>query len=174
MGIDHTPAMLDIAKKRLGDRVKLFEADILSMSITEKFDVAISNGGLSAFVDNNGNCDYYTHLIDEQSNLQALQNVANCLNIGGLFMINIQGVHENHDRHLPGGVVYFQEIFESTTNEDCIEKVFYFKKDDNILAQQRLIYRIFKGQAIEKLFNQANFKLKGKDRNGQFLIYSKK
>ncbi len=45
-GMDHTAAMLEIAKERLGDRAKLFEADIISMSIPEEFDVAISNGGL--------------------------------------------------------------------------------------------------------------------------------
>lgn len=49
-GIDHTPAMLDIAKKRLGDQVKLLEADIVSMPSSNQFDVAISNGGLCAFV----------------------------------------------------------------------------------------------------------------------------
>lgn len=172
--MDHTPEMLEIAKKRLGDRVNLFEADILSMSITEKFDVAISNGGLCAFVDKGSSCDYYTHLIDYESNLQALQNISNCLNNGGLFIINIQGVHDNYDKHLPGGIIYSQEIVESTTQQDCIEKTFYFKKDDRILAQQRLIYRIFQGEMIEKLFNQAGFKLEGKDKSGQLIIYSKK
>ncbi|MBC6421862.1 MAG: class I SAM-dependent methyltransferase [Hormoscilla sp. SP5CHS1] len=67
-GMDHTPAMLEIAKKRLGDRVKLFEADIVSMSITERFDVAISQGGLCAFVDNGSDCDLYTHLTNDESN----------------------------------------------------------------------------------------------------------
>ncbi|NET42375.1 class I SAM-dependent methyltransferase [Okeania sp. SIO2B3] len=173
-GMDHTPEMLDIAKKRLGDRVNLFKADILSMSIAEKFDVAISNGGLCAFVDKGSSCDYYTHLIDNESNLQALQNISNCLNNGGLFIINVQGVHDNYDKHLPGGIIYSQEIVESTTQQDCIEKTFYFKKDDRILAQQRLIYRIFQGEMIEKLFNQAGFKLEGKDKSGQLIIYSKK
>ncbi|NES81154.1 MAG: class I SAM-dependent methyltransferase [Moorea sp. SIO2B7] len=55
-GMDPTPTMLALAKKRLGDRVKLFEADILSMSILDHFDVAISNGGLCAFVDSSSEC----------------------------------------------------------------------------------------------------------------------
>ena len=96
-GIDHTPAMLEIAKERLGDRVKLFEADIASLSNSEKFDVAISNGGLGAFVDSGSDYDLYTHLIDDKSNLQALKNVATCLKSGGLFLINIQGVHDDYD-----------------------------------------------------------------------------
>lgn len=110
-GMDHTAAMLEIAKERLGDRAKLFEADIISMSIPEEFDVAISNGGLCAFVDTGSQCDFYTHLTDDESNVRSLQNIANCLHKGGLFIINIQGVHDNHDRSLPGGIVYSQEIF---------------------------------------------------------------
>ena len=173
-GMDHTPEMIEIAKKRLGNRVKLFEADIVSMSISEKFDVAISNGGLCAFVDTKATCDYYTHLIDDESNLKALQNIANCLEKGGLFIINIQGVHDSYDKLLSGGVVYSQEIFESTANKDCIEKNFYFKKDEQILAHQQLIYRIFQGKRIEDLFSKAGFKLEGKDESGQLFICSKK
>ena len=173
-GMDHTPEMIEIAKKRLGNRVKLFEADIVSMSISEKFDVAISNGGLCAFVDTKATCDYYTHLIDDESNLKALQNIANCLEKGGLFIINIQGVHDSYDKLLSGGVVYSQEIFESTANKDCIEKNFYFKKDEQILAHQQLIYRIFQGKRIEDLFSKAGFKLEGKDESGQLFIWSKK
>lgn len=173
-GMDHTPAMLDIAKKRLGDRAKLFEADILVMSIPDRFDVAISNGGLCAFVDTGSDCDFYTHLPDDESNLRALKNIANCLEPGGWFIINIQGVHDSYDQPLPDGIVYSQEIVESTTHKDCIDKTFYFKKGDRILAQQQLIYRIFKGEAIESLFDRADLKLEGKDSSGQFFIYSKK
>lgn len=173
-GMDHTKAMLDIAEKRLGDRAKLFEADIISMSIPEEFDVAISNGGLCAFVDLGSECDFYTHLTDDESNLRALQNIANCLKKGGLFLINIQSVHQNYDKALPGGIVYSQEIVESTLNQDCIEKAFYFKKDEKIYAQQRLIYRIFKQEKIEALLNEAGFNMKGKDKSGELFVLSKK
>lgn len=172
-GMDHTPEMIETAKKRLGNHAKLFQADIVSMSISEKFDVAISNGGLGAFVDTGKTCDFYTHLVDSESNIQALKNVASCLEKGGLFIINIQGVHDDHERVLPDGIVYYQEIFESKVNKDCIEKNFYFKQDERILAHQKLTYRIFKGDAIEVLFNKAGFKLEGKDETGQLFIYSK-
>jgi predicted TPR repeat methyltransferase len=172
-GMDHTPAMLEIAEKRLGDRAKLFQADIVSMSIDDRFDVAISNGGLCAFVNEGGECDFYTHLIDDDSNLRALQNVANCLHKDGMFIINIQGVHDSYDKPLGEGIVYAQEICESKTHSDCIEKAFYFKKGDRILAQQQLIYRIVKGDAIEKLFDRAGFQLKGKDKTGQLFLVSK-
>lgn len=173
-GMDHTPKMIELAKKRLSDDVSLFVADIVSMSIAEKFDVAISNGGLCAFVDTDNSCDFYTHLTDDDSNLQALKNIANCLNSGGLFIINIQGVHDSYDKPLPGGIIYSQEIFESTNNKNCIEKNFYFKKGEQILAHQKLIYRIFEGEAIIELFNKAGFKVEGKDKSGQLFICSKK
>jgi len=173
-GMDHTPAMLKIAKKRLGDHVKLFEADIVSMSTSNQFDIAISNGGLCAFVDTGSECDFYTHLPDDESNVQALQNVANSLHQGGLFLINIQGVHDNYEKPLPRGIVYSQEVIDSPTYTDCIDKTFYFKRDNRLLAQMQLTYRIFKGEAIEELFNQAGFKSQGKDESGQLFIYAKK
>ncbi len=173
-GMDHTPKMIEAAKKRLGNRVDLFTEDIVAMSITEKFDVAISNGGLCAFVDTGDDCDFYTHLTDDESNLQALKNIANCLQPDGLFIINIQGVHDSYDRPLPGGIVYSQEIFPSKINQDCIEKNFYFKKDNEVVAHQQLTYRIFQGEAIEELFTRAGFTLKGKDQTGQLFICAKK
>ncbi|MDJ0674950.1 MAG: class I SAM-dependent methyltransferase [Calothrix sp. MO_167.B42] len=173
-GMDHTSEMIDIAKKRLGDRLNLFVEDIASMSISEEFDVAISNGGIGAFVDTGNNYDLYTHLTDDAINLQAMKNIANCLNKGGLFLINIQGVHDNYDKHLPDGIVYSQEIVESKTNKNCIEKSFYFRQNGKTVAQQTLTYRFFQGEAIQELFNQAGFQLKGKDASGNFFIYSKK
>ena len=50
----------------------------------------------------------------------------------------------------------------------------YFKRDNRLLAQMQLTYRIFKGEAIEELFNQAGFKSQGKDESGQLFIYAKK
>jgi len=91
-----------------------------------------------------------------------------------LFVINIQGLHENFDKYLPGEIVYSQEIVESTSEKDCIEKSFYFFKKNQLLAQQQLIYRIFKGNSIEELFNRVGLKLERKDRSGQLVIYSKK
>lgn len=173
-GMDHTPEMIELAKERLGDRVSLFEADIVSMSIHEKFDVAISNGGLCAFVDTASGCDFYTHLTDDESNLTALKNIANCLTKGGLFIVNIQGIHDSYDKTLPGGIIYSQEIFESTSNKNCIEKNFYFKKEDQTLAHQKLIYRIFSGKEIAELFNQAGFSVEGKDESGRLFVCSKK
>lgn len=162
--------MLEIAQKRLGHSAKLFQADIVSMSIPDRFDVAISNGGLCALVDTGRDCDFSTHLTDDESNLRSLQNVANCLDKGGLFIINIQGLHDNYDKALPEGIVYSQYFFESTTHPDCIEKTFYCKNDERILAQQQLIYMIFKGEAIEDIFNRASFKLAGKDKSGQLFM----
>lgn len=45
-GVDFTASMLEIGKKRLGDRAKLVEADVVTMDLDETFDAAISNGGV--------------------------------------------------------------------------------------------------------------------------------
>ncbi|MGB7429868.1 MAG: class I SAM-dependent methyltransferase [Microcoleaceae cyanobacterium] len=44
-GIDFTPAMLDQSKARLGNRVKVVEANVLSMDLQEYFDGIYSLGG---------------------------------------------------------------------------------------------------------------------------------
>ena len=82
-GIDHTPEMIAIAKNRLGNKVKLLIQDAISMSIREKFDVAISHGGLGAFINTNNTYHFCSHLIDDQNNLEALKNIYNCLNENG-------------------------------------------------------------------------------------------
>lgn len=173
-GMDHTVEMLDIAKERLGDRCELFQADVVAFSVPSPFDVAISNGGVGAFVDDEGGCDLYTHLIDDESNLKAFRNIANCLTTGGLFVINVQGVHSTYDKHLTDGVVYSQKIVESAQHPDCIEKTFLFTRGDEVLVQQQLIYRIFRGEAIDKLFQEAGFKFKDKDETGKLFLYEKK
>lgn len=48
-GIDYSDKMLKYAKRRLYDTVKLFNEDVLSMQLNEKFDVIFSHGGTWAF-----------------------------------------------------------------------------------------------------------------------------
>ncbi len=36
--------MLEVGKERLGDQVKLIEADVVTMNLGTQFDAAISNG----------------------------------------------------------------------------------------------------------------------------------
>ena len=172
-GIDHTPAMLEIAKRRLGDGAKLIEGDIVSVSSPEQFDVAFSNGGIGAFVHTGSDYEFYTHIPDYEDNVEALKNIATCLKSGGLFLINVRGKHPNYDQVLPGGIVYTQGVVESTKYEGCVEKTFYFKKGDEILAQQLNIYRVFRGSEVDDIFSRANFNLVGVDESGLLRIYAK-
>ena len=49
-GIDLAPSMLKIAQKRLKERVKLIEADAVTMDLNTTFNAAISNGGVGEFL----------------------------------------------------------------------------------------------------------------------------
>lgn len=176
-GMDRSPKMLEVAKKRLGDRLQLIEADMVSMSIPDRFDVAISHGGGFLFIDRGSNCDFYTSILEDEPILQALQNIANCLHKDGLLLINIQGEDVtllNYEKTLPGGIVYSQELREVPTKADWIAKYYYFKTSGSILEQDRVILRRFQGKAIDELMKRSGFNREGKDESGLFFVYSKK
>ncbi len=112
-------------------------------------------------------------MTDDDSNIQALKNIASCLDREGLFVVNIQGVHDDYNKPLPGGVVYSQKVIESPTMPTCLEKTFYFKKDGETLIEQTLVYKTYKEKETEDIFGKAGFKLKGRDASGQLFIYTK-
>ena len=74
-GVDFTPSMLDIARQRLGNRVRLLEADVLEMSLGETFDAAISCGGVWHIVRiEEAEYAMSSHIPGYVSNLRGLKN----------------------------------------------------------------------------------------------------
>ncbi|NES83558.1 MAG: class I SAM-dependent methyltransferase, partial [Moorea sp. SIO2B7] len=84
-GIDFTASMLEIAKQRLGNQVKLIEADAVTMDLNAKFDVAISNGGVWGILDQGDQAQWQFggHVPGLEANRQGLANVARHLKEGG-------------------------------------------------------------------------------------------
>ncbi len=175
MMIDHTESMLKIAKERLGNRVKIRQANLVSMELGEVFDAVISNGVWSMI--DMGNNEYHlgTHIPQDEENSQALKNVSKHLHKGGLFLLNIQAPHKEKEFNLPGGIVYFQEALkqEEELEQYCIQKRYAFKKGNNIVAEQTCQYKFFTESATEKLMDESGFKFKAVDPSKEFHTYYK-
>jgi SAM-dependent methyltransferase len=161
-GIDHTESMLKIARKRLADRARLIEANLVSMELGEIFDAVICNG-VWAMIDRGDEYHLGTHIPDDADNFTALQNIAKHLPENGLFLMNIQGKFDPYDFPLPGGIVYGQEVspIEEKSDQYSIYRSYVFKKEDQILAKQTLTYKFYKNPGGEKIMADAGFKLQG-------------
>lgn len=173
-GTDHTESMLKVARDRLGDRAKLIVANLVSMDLGETFDAVISNG-VWGMMDEGDEYHFGTHLPDEKDNLNALQNVAKHLDPGGLFLINIQGTHNNYGFDLGDGITYRQEVAvkEETLDRYFIHKTYIFEKEGHILTKQECTYKIFRQPAIDQIMTEAGFKFRSIHESKKLHCYSK-
>ncbi|NEP78359.1 MAG: class I SAM-dependent methyltransferase [Okeania sp. SIO3C4] len=175
-GIDFTPSMLKIAEKRLGDKVKLIEADAVTMDLNRRFDVAVSNGGVWIVFDCGDLWELGTHIPGIEPNLQSFKNVGRHLQEGELFLLNLQKPHSNFEKKLSEEIVYSQLVnkLEDTKDYYILEKSYFFKKDGEIMAQEKLTLTFFKQNFYQKMFAEAGFDFQGLSNNNGFVIYKKR
>uniref|UniRef100_UPI000B4A03CC class I SAM-dependent methyltransferase n=1 Tax=Calothrix rhizosoleniae TaxID=888997 RepID=UPI000B4A03CC len=175
-GVDFTAPMLDIARERLGEWGTLLEADVVDMDLKDTFDIAVSSGGVWVIIQGDNRTDLGTHLKDIDQDIKGLINVAKHIRQDGLLLLSIQGEHKNYEQNLPSGIVYSQEIVNLMENDETksIEKSYFFKKDGNILAQQKLKLNFTKQGKKEEILEQAGFAFVGIHDSQKFHIYRKK
>ena len=174
-GVDFTPSMLDIARRRLGNRVRLLEADVTEMSLGETFDAAISCGGVWHIVQI-GEAEYAmsSHIPGYGANLRGLENLAAHVRTGGLLLLSVQGPHSNYEKPLPGGVVYSQEVVLGDGADTYImEKQYFFRKAGKVVAHEHVSFTFFRNQAQHTLMSDAGFHFEAIDPSKQFWIYSR-
>lgn len=174
-GVDITASMLEIARKRLGENVKLVEADVMKMDLQETFDMAISSGGVWIISQRGDKNNLGTHGGDIELHLQGLTNLAKHIRKDGLVLLNLQAFQANKETHLPDGIVYSQEVKKISEDEEneLIEKSYFFKRNGEILAQQQLILGYIKEWKKEELMEKAGFAFVGADQHQKFHIYKK-
>ena len=137
-GVDHTPAMLDIARDRVGDWCDLRDLDVTQMDLGENFDVIYSCGGVWLLIDADAGLQMGTHIPDGAADQAAFANVMSHLRPGGLLLLSVQGVHQSYEKALPGGVTYRQNI---TWHGDLMGKDYSFEGPlGNV--KQHCVYRI--------------------------------
>ncbi|NEO22439.1 MAG: class I SAM-dependent methyltransferase [Moorea sp. SIO1F2] len=175
-GIDFTPSMIEIAKRRLGNWAKLIEADAITMDLKATFDGAIANGGVWGFLDWGDRWELASHIPDVEANRQGLKNLARHLREGGLLLLNRQKPHENYDKSLSAGIVYSQFIEEGEDTRDyyTIKKSYLFKKDGEIMAQEQLTLTYFKPEAYRQMLSEAGFDFQGTNNSELLAIYKKR
>ncbi len=175
-GVDISSSMLNIARKRLGEWGKLVEADIYDMNLQETFDIAVSNRGVWVISKRGDRTDLRNHTKDIDEDIKGLINVAKHLRQDGLFLLSIQGEHKSSQKNLPTGIVYSQEIEKIAENDEIesIEKTYFFKKDGEILVQQKLNLNYIKQWKKEEIMEQAGFSFVSVDESQQFHVYRKK
>src|SRR5262249_662023 len=99
VGIDHTEAMVEKARVRLGGSGQLRWDDIAHADLGETFDLIFSHGGVWVFL-----TDYLlTHIYDRRRNQLALKTVSRHLRRDGKLLINIQPMHTAADTTLKNG-----------------------------------------------------------------------
>ncbi len=174
-GVDITVSMLNIAKKRLGEWGKLVEADIYDMNLQETFDIAVSSRGVWVISQRGDRTDLRNHTKDISQDIKGLINVAKHLRPDGLFLLSVQGEHKSYQQNLPTGIVYSQEIEKIAENDEIesIEKSYFFKKDGEILAQQKLKLSYIKQWKKEEIMEQAGFTFVGIHDSKKFHVYKK-
>ncbi|NET00653.1 MAG: class I SAM-dependent methyltransferase [Sphaerospermopsis sp. SIO1G2] len=174
-GVDITASMLEIARERLGENVKLVEADVIKMDLQETFDMAISSGGVWIISQRGDKNNLGTHGGDIELHLQGLINLAKHIRQDGLVLLNLQADQANKETNLPDGIVYSQEVKKISEDEEneLIEKSYFFKRNGEILAQQHLILGFIKEWKKEELMEKAGFAFVGADQNQKFHIYKR-
>lgn len=174
-GIDFSPAMLDLAKKRLPSHVSLIECDVAEMNLDRKFNVAISNGGTWVIIQSNSGLLLGTHLFNRQKDISGLQKVADHLELGGLLLLSVHQPHENRDLELTDGIVYSQKIEGDSGISDhfSLDKTYYFKKNGNILAEETLTLGFYKDTVFFKMLTDVGLKPLGMMDNEKFFICEK-
>ncbi len=178
-GVDLSSSMLEIAKKQLGDKTKLFEADVLKMDLNTQFDVAISNGGVWVSYDCGDRWEVGSFIPGVEENLKGLVNVARHLKEGGLLLLNVQKPHNDLNKKLSSEIFYSQSVEELENTKDyyIIQKSYFFKKDEEILAEEHHKITLFKNDFYPKLFDEAGFdfqEISSIDKGDRFAIYKKR
>ncbi|WP_190079686.1 methyltransferase domain-containing protein [Streptomyces longisporoflavus] len=165
-GIDHTAGMLELARGRLGDRARLLHEDVLEMSLSSSlssssFDAAYSVGGVWFIIQDQGEAWLSSHLMDEEDNARGLANVAASLKPGGSLLLAVQGPHRPYERALPGGLLYAQDV--EVDEEGRGTKDYFIKRQQTLLAHQRLRFRLIPRRRADHLLQRCGFTLRESD-----------
>ncbi|MFT5172107.1 MAG: SAM-dependent methyltransferase [Gammaproteobacteria bacterium] len=148
-GVDHTEEMLARARARLGDRVKLVQADVISLDIDARFDAVISNGGVWYGVFDGKDYGYCGHIPDRAA-VASLHAVLGHLNSDGQLILSVQDVHADKVMQLPDDIEYRQRIVD--LGNDDIEKTYIMSRANEQLAHQVLTLSYYTRALFEDIF----------------------
>ncbi|MBE9042740.1 class I SAM-dependent methyltransferase [Oscillatoriales cyanobacterium LEGE 11467] len=175
VGIDFSPAMIEIANKRLSNSIPIVECDVAKMNLDRKFDAAISSGGTWVIVRSNNELQLGTHLFNQENDILGLQNVAKHLDSGGLLLLSVHSPHEDRDLNLTDGIVYSQKIGKPNGSSEhfFVEKTYSFHKEGSVLAEETLALGFYKDTAFQKILADVGFKPLEMTDDRKFFVFEK-
>lgn len=174
-GIDNHQPLLDQAKAKFDatDNVQFHLQDVLNLSLCKKFEVAYSRGGASMFIDTPDGCCFASHLPGRENNLKSIRLVADHLQDGGLFIINVSK-YRNYDNELRDGVVHHRRIEQKTIDgEDYMVFDLSISHNQKVVNRQELKLFLLNYQDAKKLFMEAGLTPVSIEADGTFHIYKK-
>ncbi|CAM2005023.1 class I SAM-dependent methyltransferase [Acanthopleuribacter pedis] len=174
-GIDFSPAMLEIARDRLPDNIRLVECDVAEMDLGIQFDAAVSTGGTWVIIRSEAGLMLGTHLYHAEKDRAGLHRVAEHLVPGGLLVLSVHPPHEDHSLQLPNGLVYSQELGKPSTDDAhfFIEKKYRFTRDQEHLAEDRVVLGFYRDTLYPEMLADAGFKPLGLTNNEDFFVFKK-
>lgn len=158
VGIDHTPAMLGLARERLGSRVELVEADVCNLELEATFDAVISNGGAwygISGVAAGTRPGYCGHINEIDRALDSVKRVGTVVTGGGLLILSLQPAHVDRVIDLPGGVLYEQRIHDLGGGQ--IRKEYSFRRGDTQIGYEALDLTYYDPASFEGALAAAGF-----------------
>jgi SAM-dependent methyltransferase len=171
-GIDHTPAMLEIAKTRLGDAVPLHDVDVRTMKLGQKFDCAVSNGGVwyCVFDEEQGTYRFCGHLIRSDDISSSLKSVSDHLNTRSKLILSIQPTHKSYSVQLADGSEYRQII--SKIEKDVIKKE-YLHTINGETHKEELFLRYIDRDIFEAELKHHGFCIQNEKQNSKYMVFSR-
>jgi len=149
-GVDHTEEMLARARARLGNRVALIQADVITFDLGERFDAVISNGGVWYGVFDGEDYGYCGHIPDRAAFAASLHRVLAHLKSNGQIILSVQDVHADKVMQLADGIEYRQSIVD--LGNDDIEKTYIMSRAGEQLAHQVLTLSYYSRSLFENIF----------------------
>lgn len=171
-GVDFTPAMLKVAKERLGESAKLYEQNVLRLQLPEKYEAIFSEGGVWVMTrDSEGNLFMESHIPDAEGNFAGMKKVIQVLEKDGLLVLGIQSVHADIDAmELKDGAVYSQKVKYELP---LIDKEYFVTKDGKTVAHQHSKYRRLDDEERARILQENGLVEVGMDESGLFMILKK-
>ncbi|MGD1700279.1 class I SAM-dependent DNA methyltransferase [Dapis sp. BLCC M229] len=169
VGVDFSPRMLEIAKKRLvNSDVKLICEDIIEFESKEKFEAIVSTGGVICILEEDGEYRISSHIIDPEKNQQLLAKLHSHLDEGGLLALGIQGGHTNYKKEIKDEIFYEQKIKKEG---NYIDKCYVFSEaNGEIKSKQFCRFYVFDELQTTQALIDAGFKQEYQIIDGKFLV----
>ncbi|MEH1830996.1 MAG: class I SAM-dependent methyltransferase [Nostoc sp.] len=169
-GIDISQTMLNTAKKRLGNKIKLVECDVLNMQLEESFDLAYSNSGVWFFLDTNTDNEYLlcSSINSIENNIIGLRRVAEHLKMNGLLVLSAQGMHIDRVDKLPGDIIHQVKVSKTDTG---VKKQYRWIRENNgeIISDTTADLLILDNNKTKQLMEQSGFEQIGIEGNKKLM-----